>query len=223
MAHEMAVVARNTCRLVPSRYPTVGILDRVATAADLPFILELEMWTNDRVSTELGILHRFPREEWVTGRPMASVIMAAFCHPPTGGGRFNDADRGAWYAALDLESAKAEVAYHRTAELMEVGVLETRLQMRLYLADFDCTWHDIRAKSANHRALHDPASYAASQAFARALLAAGSNGIIYRSVRREGGECIACFRPALVGNVRQDAHFEYRWTGTATPSIRKLR
>ena len=44
-------------------------------------ILELETWTNDRISSELGALHRIPNEEWVAGRPMASVIMAAFCHP----------------------------------------------------------------------------------------------------------------------------------------------
>ena len=85
-----------TRRLVPSVYPTVGILDRVASPEDLPFIFELETWTNDRISTELGILHRLPREEWVTGRRMASVIMAAYCHPRIGGGRFNGPDRGAW-------------------------------------------------------------------------------------------------------------------------------
>ena len=56
----------------------------------------------------------------------------------------------------------------------------------------------------------------------RELLEAGSNGVIYRSVRHAGGECLACFRPTLVANVRSIAHFEYRWTGTRTPQIRKL-
>ena len=41
-----------TRRLVPSVYPTVGILDHVASPEDLPFIFELESWTNDRISTE---------------------------------------------------------------------------------------------------------------------------------------------------------------------------
>ena len=142
MAQAVPIRAKNTCRLVPSLYPSVGILDRVASPEDLPFILELETWTNDRISTELGILHRIPKEEWVTGRPMASVIMAAFCHPRTGGGRYNRADRGAWYAARDLATAQAEVAYHRTMDLAEIGVFETRVQVRLYLADFNCLLHD---------------------------------------------------------------------------------
>src|ERR1041385_3606904 len=122
---ERMIRATNTSRLVPSRYPAVGILDRVAAPEDLPFIFELESWTNDRISTELGILHRIPPEEWVTGRPMASVIMAAFCHPRIGGGRFNGEDRGAWYAGTALETAHAEAVFHRTKELAEIGVFET--------------------------------------------------------------------------------------------------
>ena len=199
----------DTCRLVPSRYPSVGILDRVAAPEDLPFIFELESWTNDRISNELGILHRMPREEWVTGRPMASVIMAAFCHPRPGGGRFNGPDRGAWYAATDLESAHAEVLYHRGKELREVGVTEMRWQMRTYLADFDAEFEDIRDRPE----LHDPDSYQTSQAYARDLMTAGAAGVFYRCVRRQGGECVACFRPRLVLNVRAGAHFEYNTSG----------
>ena len=212
----------DTCRLVPSRYPATGILDVIASPEDLPFIFELESWTNDRISTELGTLHRIPPEEWVTGRPMASVIMAAFCHPRIDGGRFNGPDRGAWYAGLDLDTAHAEVVYHRTVELAEVGVFETRVQARLYLADFDAQFHDIRANTAANKPFHDPVSYTASQSLARELLESGANGVLYRSVRHRGGYCVACFRPALVGNVRPDAHFEYRWEGTPRATIRRL-
>lgn len=213
---------RNSCRLVPSLYPSRGILDAVAAPEDLSMVLELESWTNDRISAELGTLHRVPPEEWVVGRPMASVIMAAFCHPRPGGGRFNSADRGAWYAGESLATAHAEVVYHRTAELAEIGVFETRVQMRLYRADFHGVFHDVRAASPENVPYHDPVSYVASQRLARQLLAEGSNGVIYRSVRRAGGECLACFRPALVGNVRSGAHYEYRWQGTRTPRIRRL-
>jgi RES domain-containing protein len=213
---------KDTCRLIASRYPSEGILDQVASAEDLPLVFELENWTNDRISEELGILHRIPPQEWVTGRPMASVVMAAFCHPRVGGGRFNGPDRGAWYAANDLDTAHAEVVYHRTAELAEVGVFETRIQSRLYLADFDGRFDDVREARPENAPLHDPRSYTASQAFARARLEQGSNGIVYRSVRRQGGECLACFRPALVTNVRPDAHYEYTWEGTRTPKISRL-
>lgn len=212
----------DTCRLVPTIYPVTGILDTVASPQDLPFIFELESWTNDRVSNELGVLHQIPPEEWVSGKPMASVIMAAFCHPRAGGGRFNPPGRGAWYAGDSLETAHAEVVYHRSAELAEIGVFDTRVQMRLYLANFDAAFHDVRAKRAENAKLHDPVSYTASQRLGQELLAAGSNGVVYRSVRRAGGTCVACFRPKLVLDVRPDGHFEYRWEGRARPGIRRL-
>lgn len=212
----------DTHRLIPSRYPPVGILDAVTSPEDLEFMIELEGWTDDRLSAEFGILRTIPPSEWVVGRPQASVIMAAFCHPRPSGGRFTDADRGAWYAGLTLETAHAECIFHRTEELAEIGVFETRVEMRQYLADFEAEFHDIRGDHSIFAALYDPDSYAASQSFARELRATGSNGVLYRSVRHPGGECIACFRPRLVLNVRPGAHFEYRWEGHREPSVREL-
>ena len=141
---ETRVRWKRTVRLVASRYPVAGLLDRVAAPADLDALFELESWTNDRISTELGLLQTIPRDEWVTGRPMASVVMAAFCHPREGGGRFTSGDRGAWYAGRTTETALAESIYHRTEELREIGAYETRVQMRVYLADFSARFHDLR-------------------------------------------------------------------------------
>lgn len=213
----------STVRLVPSRYPTAGILDQVASPEDLDAIIELETWTNDRISTELGTLHRLPEDEWVIGEPMSSVIMAAFCHPRAEGGRFNGPDRGAWYAGRSLPTAHAEVVYRRTQELEEIGVWEAAVQVRAYYANFHAPFADIRQPKQEFAALHNPSSYAASQAFARQLLRSGANGVVYRSVRDPGGECIACFRPKLVRGVRMGPHFEYRWDGKRTPAIRRLQ
>jgi hypothetical protein len=209
-------------RLVPSRYPVVGLLDRVAAPDDLDAIFELESWTNDRISGEVGLLHAIPRAEWVTGRPMSSVIMAAFCHPRPGGSRFSSGTRGAWYAAHTIDTALEESIYHRTEELREVGAFETFVQMRVYLADFSARFHDIRASRRAWAPLYDPRDYSASQKFGQALLEAGANGIVYRSVRHDGGECAGCFRPALVRNVRIGGHYELRWRGSPRPDVRKL-
>lgn len=210
------------CRLIATRYPSVGLFDRVATPADLDAILELEAWTNDRISTELGMLHSVPRDEWVVGRPMASVVMAAFCHPRPGGGRFSSAARGAWYCGRTVATALAESVYHRTTELAEVGHFDTRVQMRLFEADFRASFHDVRGTDRAFARFHRPDDYGPSQALARELLESGSNGVVYRSVRHEGGECLACFRPALVLDVRVGAHYEYRWEGSPTPRVIRL-
>lgn len=212
----------NTHRLIPSCYPPVGVFDSIAQPDDLELIIELEGWTNDRISAEVGVIARIPSAEWVVGRPMASVIMAAFCHPDPQGARFNGADLGAWYAARSLPTAHAEVIHHRTIELEEIGVRDARLQVREYLADMDAAFHDIRGNDPAFAPLYDPDSHIASQAFARPRRAGGSNGVLYRSVRHRGGECVACFRPLLVTNVRQAAHFEYRWSGKRMPAITPL-
>ena len=67
-----------TVRLVPSRFPPIGLLDTVATAADLAAVMDLEGWTNDRLVRDR--VARLPTDEWVFGRPNASVVMAAFLH-----------------------------------------------------------------------------------------------------------------------------------------------
>jgi hypothetical protein len=210
-------------RLIPSRYPTVGLLDRVAAHEDLDALFELEGWTNDRINGELGVLRTIPKEEWVTGRPMATVVMAAFCHPPPGGSRFSSEDRGAWYAARTLATAIAESVFRRTHELREVGSFETRVEMRVYLADFRAKFHDIRAHRRAWNPLYDADDYAAGQSLARLLLDAGSNGVVYRSVRDPKGECLACFRPSQVRNVRSGGHYEFRWEGAPEPRVRPLR
>jgi hypothetical protein len=223
---ETLVRWRAAARLVASRYPTVGLFDRVSTPEDVDAIIELEGWTNDRLNVELGTLSVLPRDEWVTGRPMASVVMAAYCHPSPGGGRFNSPDRGAWYSARTVETALAESVYHRTEELQEIGGFETRVQMRVYLADFSARFHDLRGRRgqrpAEWAAMYDSSDYTAPQALARTLLDSGSNGVVYRSVRDADGECLACFRPRLVRNVRAGGHYEFRWEGRPEPQVRRL-
>jgi RES domain len=147
--------------------------------------------------------------------------MAAYCHPNEAGGGFTSTDRGAWYAALSLETAIRETVFHRTNEISESGILETSVQMRQYLPDFETEFHDVRA-SPDFDACHDPDSYVAGQQLGATLLESGSNGIWYRSVRNPGGECIVCFRPTLVTNVGTGAHFEYRWEGHPEPKVTQI-
>ena len=211
-----------THRLIPSRFPPVGILNEVASPEDLTDIFELESWTNDRISEELGIIERIPPSEWVLGNPNATIIMAAFCHPRPGGSRFNDESVGAWYAALSLKTAHAEVLYHRQRELAEVGVLNTSFVMRDYVAEFKTNFHSLLARDPKFENYYDPISYRASQELGTRLRNMGSNGIVYRSVRDPKGKCVVCFRPRQVLNVRQGSHFEYKLSDTYPPSIHKL-
>jgi len=130
-------------------------------------------------------------------------VNAAFTHARPEGSRFNGPDRGAWYSAFTLDTAQDEVAFHFARSLQEVNWQESETATyREYLADFRAEFHDIR-RSDKYSACLDPASYVAPQGLARELLNQGSAGLIYPSVRHRGGICVACFRPALVVNVRK--------------------
>ena len=126
----IAARLRDTRRLIPSRYPPTGILDLITAPEDFEAVAELEGWTNDRISAELGLLKILPAQEWIVGRANATAIMAAYCHPNEEGGRFTSSQRGAWYAALSIETAIKETVFHRTKEITESGILETVVQMR---------------------------------------------------------------------------------------------
>ena len=66
-------------------------------------------------------------------------------------------------------------------------------------------------------------NYATGQLLARTLREAGSNGIVWDSVRMRGGECVAVFRPTLLSNVRQERHLCYVWNGHVIETVYEKR
>jgi len=159
-------------------------------------------------------------EELVFGVAYYRTVNAAFTHAHPEGSRFNGPHRGAWYSAFELRCAQAEVAWHKSIEFAEINYFEQSVTYDDYLADFAGDFHDIRDDNAFDSSLH-PESYEQSQALAETLLDAESAGVIYPSVRFEGGNCLACFRPALVYNVRRSARYRFTWSGSATPQIKR--
>lgn len=214
----------DTHRLVSSRYlpGADSVLTRIADDEDLPAVFELDAATNDRLHAERGAQPGIGPDELLAAVPHAAVVNAAFAHPHPLGARFNGPDRGAWYAAFDLETAQAEVAFHKSVELAEVGWRDESVMYDDYVADFNAEFHDLR-RARGFKACLAPGSYEASQALAARLLAAGSLGIVYPSVRDPRGTCLACFRPALVGHVRRGRSWRFTWAGGTGPAISRER
>jgi hypothetical protein len=212
---------QDTHRLVPSRHGD-SVLAEVAAPGDLDAIFALDAATNDRLHAHAQRLPGIGLDELVFGVPHAQVINAAFCHAHPLGARFSGPDCGAWYAAFDLDTSKAEVAFHKAVQLAEVRRSEDSVTYDDYLADFSASFHDIRRPGV-FRGCLDPESYVASQALAETLLETGSLGIVYPSVRHAGGTCLACFRPALVGNVRRGRTWRFTWRGTPEAVVKAER
>jgi len=202
-------------RLVPSRFPPVGLFDRVARPEDLEAVFAAEALTNDRLREEAGELALVPREERISG-PGTTPVMAAFTHLNPEGSRFSDGSFGVYYAAREMETAIAERAYHGAIFLARTAEPPGEVDLRSYVARIDAELVELRGYGRRRRHdLLDPASYRDSQAFGRARRAEGAGGIVYDSVRRREGQCVAIFRPRLVKDCRQGAHVCLVWDGRA--------
>jgi hypothetical protein len=219
---------RGTHRLIPAQFADGGapVLGRLTTDdSTLNAIFELDNATNDRLLAESALAPGVDSRDLVFGIPSYRIINASFCHPAPAGSRFNSPDRGAWYAGFELKTSQAEIAYHKQLWLRETAWDQEEAADYLdYLADFRAEFHDLRPvdhKEKNPRnefaGVLSPNSYVVSQALAAELLTLGSAGIVYPSVRRAGGTCIACFRPVLVTNVRVGATFTFVFADSRTP------
>ena len=205
-------VWRPSYRLIPSRYPTVGLYDAIADPADLDTVFAIEALTNPRLRDEVGQLQLVPLPERISGAG-STLIMAAFTHLNPEGSRFSDGSYGVYYAAQSLDTAIAEVSHHRAVFLARTQEPTIDVDMRAITASLDAPLHDLRALGRKGTALFDPDHYTAPQALGRQLREAGSWGVQFPSVRHSGGLCVGVFRPRALRNARSAAHIALHWDG----------
>lgn len=205
---------RTSHRLIPSRYPTVGLFDAIADPADLEVVFAIEALTNPRIRDELGELPLVAPDERVSG-PGSTPVMAAFTHLNPDGSRFSDGGYGVYYAAQSFETAVAEVSHHRAVFLARTAEPAIDVDMRLITATVDAPLHDLAdaGSPAERQAVFDPHRYDAAQALGRRLRAAASWGVLYPSVRHAGGWCVGIFRPRALHGAKPGAHIALHWDG----------
>jgi RES domain len=201
-------------RVIASRYPPINLFERLtADTAVWDALIALEQLTNPRVRDELGDIALVPPDERVSG-PGASYVMAAFAHVNPKGSRFSDGSFGVYYAAEALKTAILETVFHFEAVARDSADPPRGEDFRVLVGAVTAAFEDVAALPAARRAsILDAESYAASQAYAKEIRAAGANGAAYPSVRHAGGQCIGAFRPRAVGTPHQERHLKYRWNG----------
>lgn len=212
------VAWRPAHRIVASRFPTVGPWDRIARPEDFEALAELEGLTNPRIREQLGALSLIPRHRWATG-PGTTPIMAAFTHLNPEGTRFSDSSFGALYVSSSAETAIRETVHHRQRFLARTREPAMQIQMRRYVTEVRRPLHDVRG---SFPALHDADDYSVSQRAARELRDAGSDGVVYDSVRHRGGQCAAVFWPDCVAPFAQATHYTYVWDGKSITNVIEL-
>ena len=196
-------------RVVAAKHPPVNVFEGIVGARQMEMAWYLEGLTNDRLRDENGTAALVAEQDRVHG-PGASIVMAAFTH--TGRpSRFSDGSYGVYYAAHSLETAVRETAFHRGKFLAATSEPACEVDMRAYVGRPLKPFLDIRG--TKYSSLHHPDDYATPQAFAKPLRAEGHGGLVYRSVRHEGGECIGAFKPQAVSIPMAGAALAYVWDG----------
>jgi hypothetical protein len=203
-------------RIISTRFPSVGILDRLVDPGEIDTLLAIDARTNPRLNDELGAIALIPPEERAVG-PGASVIMAPFAHVNPNGSRFSDGRFGVFYAANRTSTALAEVRYHRERFLTFSHEAPQTIELMLYEAAVRGDFHDIRERS--NLGWYSPTSYARSQPLGARLHDAGSNGLVYRSVRDPKGQCVAVFRPSRISRCRPVKPLFAHWDGSRITAV----
>lgn len=208
-------------RVIPTRFPAIGLFDRVADAADFEALYALEAMTNERIRDEVGEIARVPAAERLFG-PGSTSIMAAFTHPNPLGSRFSDGSFGVFYCARERLTAIEETRYHQARFMAATDEAPMRLQMRLYTVEARGEVIDLRAASRSDPRIVDPQGYGPAQAIARRLREQGAAGIRYPSVRHPRGHCLAALRTTILRNCVHAAYLQYHWNGRAIDAVYEL-
>lgn len=135
--------------------------------------------------------------------------------------RFTDGTYGVLYAGNAFETALFETIHHherfmaRTAE--EAGWTS---QFREIVLSVHADLHDLRGPERQGIPALDADSHQASQELAKSLKGAGSDGLVYPSVRHAGGECVGLFYPDCASEPLQGRHLDYHWDGEHVDLVR---
>lgn len=214
-----------TIRLVSSARLRAAVLASLADdAGALDLLAEIEGATSGRLVAEERGTAALAASELVHGLAHAKFINASFAYAkPREIMRFNPSGRGAWYAALAVETCIAEVGFHLTRALADANDFNAVVEYGEMIASMAGMFVDLRSVP-DHVCLHpDPAiGYPAGNQLAAHARAADHNGIIYPSVRHPGGICIAALRPNVVQSVVQGPMHRLAWTGTPDFSVQRV-
>lgn len=211
-----------TVRLVTTaRLRAPVLMPLVDSEDDLVLLGEIEGATSARLMAQERGISGLAANELVYDVPHAHFINACFAYAkPQQPNRFNGANRGAWYAALALETCLAEVGFHLTRALADAGDFNATVEYAEMFCSLAGDFVDLRQRPQHPSLGADiTTAYPLGNALAESARAEGLNGIIYPSVRHPDGTCLVALRPAAVQSVRQGDVYRMIWRGQPEPTI----
>jgi hypothetical protein len=215
-----------TVRLVTTARLRPPVLEPlVDSKEELADLAELEGATSTRLVGQSSGTAGINASEFVFGVPHAAFINASFAYAkPRDLNRFNGPSRGAWYAALHVDTSLREVIFHMKEALEAAGDFNATVDYCEMFASFAGEFLDLRGTDPASPYLHPDKNigYPAGNALANAVRAGGFNGIVYPSVRHSGGTCLVALWPHAVQSVAQGSVYRIIWKGAPEPTVTKI-
>ncbi len=210
------IALERTVRLVTTARLRDPVLLKLVGNEFFADLAEIEGATSGRLTAQQRGGDAIAAREFVAGPPHAAFINAAFAYwRPRELNRFNGPGRGAWYAALAVETCIEEVAFHMLRELERVNDFNAVVDYAEMFASFAGEFTDLRFVYPRPPCL-DPdtaVGYPLGNALAEAVRERGYNGIMYPSVRHIGGTCVVALWPHAVQSVAQGRVLRLTWAG----------
>ncbi len=218
LAERRRVTWPETWRIIRSIHPPIDLFEDIADPRDWEALAAVEEKTNPRIRFEIGDLGKVPLHRRVHG-PGSTYVMAPFVHcSKLRPGRFSDGSYGIYYAGDREDVVLAETIHHHENFMRATAEAPGwTSDFRALIGCVDTLLDDVSAVPG----VLDPADYSASQAEGRALREAGSNGLLWPSVRKRGGYCLGAFWPDVVPVPVQGRHYSYHWDGSRVDFVRK--
>ena len=190
-------------RIVP-RFPPIKQLEQFGP--DLQAAVLAELGTVD--PHIIGDLRLLPSGRLPTGSGASHIITSyTFSRP----GRFNDDTFAAFYGAESLTTAIRETVHHVMGPLRDSNAPPQTLAPRLVLHVTVDAPEMVDARVATYPQIYDRDDYSESRQFGALVRASGNDGLVYESVRRPGGTCVAVYSTAALSNCREDRELIYRY------------
>lgn len=200
--------------LIPSRFPTVKVYERIAGGRDDLFSTIEEM-TNPRVREKERLTRGLAPIDQQQPR-FTNWNHAPFVYPNPEGSRFFGADRNVIELSNDLQTALAVSVGKREAFLRRTAEPATFLEMRQIV-------RPVRGRFLDARDWEGISDRARRIELGKHAVNRDLDGIMFNPWERPTATGIVVFKPACLGKPDQAEHFKFLWNGQRISTLYSFR
>jgi hypothetical protein len=215
IGNRTVVLSGNWYRLIPSRFPTIELYERIATPDQSAVLKQIETLTNPRVR-EKEALTRGTDITVETSPKLQNWNHAPFTYRNPMGSRYLNEHFGALELFESLQAALAVAIRKREAFLSATGQPRIELDMRVLRHDFSGEFVDRRADAVDM-------PQAERWKIGEELVKAGAHGVYYRCPELPHWFAVSIFDNDGLGLARQAEHYRFVWDGTRINAIYDYR